>query len=126
MNQKIVKTRQILVAVSLIFSAAFFVSCEKNVYDPPKLDTTVPVSFKDEIQPIFTSNCTTCHKGSFSPDLTSGKAYESLTKGGYVNTANPESSKIYVKITSSSHTARTSDLQKQKILAWITQGALNN
>jgi hypothetical protein len=37
-----------------------------------------------------------------------------------------ESSKLYLKITSSSHSAFTLDAEKQLILIWIQQGALNN
>jgi len=126
MNQKIVLTRRSLIAVILIFSASCFVSCEKYVYDPPKIDTTIPVLFQTEIVPIFSSNCISCHKGTQDPDLRSDNAYDALKDGGYLNTENPESSSLYSKIVSAGHAARTSDIEKQKILAWITQGALNN
>lgn len=125
MNQKIVFTKHTLYAV-LLLSAACFVACEKNVIDPVKIDTTVPVSFQTEVLPIFTSNCITCHGGARNPNLTAANAWTSLTTGGYVNTTTPESSVIYVKIASGHNSSGVSETQKQKLLAWITQGALNN
>lgn len=126
MNQKIVQIRQILVAAILMFSATVFVSCEKYSWDPPKIDDTIPVSFQNEIAPIFSSNCISCHSGALNPDLRPANAYDALTNGGYINVANPESSKIYSHLLTSPHNTRCSDLEKQKILAWIKQGALND
>jgi len=125
MNQKIVLTKQALVAVFLLFSATCFVSCEGYVWDPPKIDTSIPVLFQTEILPIF-SNCTSCHGGGIDPDLRSANAYNSLSNGGYINVASPESSKIYAHLLTSPHNTRCSDLDRQKILAWIKQGALDN
>jgi len=127
MNQKIVITRQILVAVILMFSAAAFVSCEKYAWDPPKIDDTIPVSFQNEIITIFTSNnCIGCHGGGLSPDLRPANAYDALTNGGFINVASPESSLLYSHLLTSPHNTRCSDLERQKILAWIKQGALND
>jgi hypothetical protein len=84
------------------------------------------ISFQSQIQPIFSSNCIGCHNGSISPDLRAGTAFESLANGGYLNTSNPTSSPLYSKIISSGHFSRTSEIEKQTILLWITQGALNN
>lgn len=84
------------------------------------------ISFQNDIQPIFSSNCINCHSGVKSPDLSVGKAFESLTAGGYINTLNPETSMIYLQMFSTSHNPRTNDVEKQKILDWVKQGALNN
>jgi hypothetical protein len=126
MNQKIVIIRHVLVVAILIFSTGAFVACEKYVYDKPKIDQTIPVSFQTEVVPIFTSNCISCHGGTRNPDLRANKAYESLTTGGYISTSNPESSVIYQKIVSGHNSNGVSDTDKQKLLAWITQGAENN
>jgi hypothetical protein len=125
MNQKIVFIKLTLVA-TILLSATCFISCEKYTYDPPKLDPNVLISFQNDIAPIFTGNCTGCHGGAIDPDLREGKAFNSLTNGGYLNTTTPESSRLYQQVVSAGHSARTSDIQKQKILAWIKQGALNN
>ena len=126
MEHKIVKPRLILVMIILLVAGAGFTSCEKYTFNPlPPLEPDVDVLFQTEIQPIFTANCISCHGGFFDPDLRDGKAYESLTSGGYVDLP-AEDSKLYKKILSSSHLAKTNELQRQKILVWITQGAKNN
>lgn len=126
MSQKINLTKHIIAASLLLFSAMAIVSCEKNVFDPPKVDLTTPVSFQNEIIPIFANNCTSCHGGSLNPDLRAANAYESLTNGGYINTNNPESSLIYSKLLTSPHDSKCTITERNKILAWITQGAKEN
>lgn len=125
MNQKINKIRQILVALILIAAVEGFSSCEKYSYLTPKVNPDITVHFETEIQPIFTAKCITCHGGTQFPNLSEGKAYSSLTKGGFV-TAPGETSGLYLQMNSSSHVARSSDTDKQKVLNWINQGALNN
>jgi hypothetical protein len=126
MNQKVSKVKLSLAVAVLLMAIAGFTSCEKYTYTPPAVDPNYPWSLQNDIQPIFTANCVSCHGGGLSPNLTSGKSWTSLTKGGYVNLP-AETSRLYVQIsTNSSHTPKTSDAQKKMILYWITQGALNN
>ena len=113
------------IVVFIVFSAAFFTSCEKYSFKVEVVDPFVPVLFQTEIQPIFTANCITCHRGSRAPDLRDGNSYESLTSGGFV-TQPAESSRLYSQLQSASHTSRALPAEKQKILIWIQQGALNN
>lgn len=135
MNQKIVPIRQILIAVMLVFSATVFVSCEKYewVKTEIKPNLTDTVHFQSDIVPIFTSNCSSsnCHGGSFSPDLRPNKAFISLTNEGLITPDSPETPEtcgLYQAIISDAHSTRTSttDAEKQKVLSWIAQGALNN
>ena len=125
MNHKVNKTRQILVAFILLAVITGFSSCEKYSYTPPAVDPNATWHFQTDIQPIFTANCITCHGGLQAPNLTNGKSYLALTTGGFVNRP-AETSKLYSKMISSGHTARSSDADKLKVLYWITQGALNN
>jgi hypothetical protein len=126
MNQKVSKVKLSLAVVVLLMAIAGFTSCEKYTYNPPAVDPNKEWSLKDDIQPIFTSKCISCHGGALSPDLRSGNSWNSLTKGGYVNLP-AETSRLYVQITTkSSHIPKTSDVEKQEILYWITQGAKNN
>jgi len=127
MNQKIVLKKRVFAYIILFFAATAFVSCEKYTWTPTKIDDTIPVSFQNEIIPIFTgNNCTDCHPSLRQPDLRSANAYESLINGGYINTDDPQLSKLYTKLYKASHTSKCSDVDKQKILAWIKQGAQNN
>jgi hypothetical protein len=110
----------IITAGMLLFS-----SCEKYTYKLETADSQVPVLFQTQIQPIFTSNCITCHKGSRNPDLRNGNSYASLTTGGYVNLPAADS-RLYSQVISGSHSPYTIDAEKQMILIWIEQGALDN
>jgi hypothetical protein len=112
---------------ALIFAGALilFGSCEKYSFLVETVNPADSVYFQTMVQPIFTANCITCHRGSRDPDLRAGNSYASLTSGGYVDLP-AESSKLYLKINSSSHVSFTLPEEKQKILFWIQQGAHNN
>ena len=127
MNQKVMKQRLSLVVVILLVAAAGFTSCEKFDVKPIPFDATATWHFQADIQPIFNSNCVTCHNGTKQfPDLRDGKSYQALTKGGYV-TLPGETSRLYRHMTTNSeHIPRSTDTEKQKVLNWINQGALNN
>jgi hypothetical protein len=108
-----------------------FASCAKDTLVPAQsnINPNLKISFKDTIQPIFTSSCmgSSCHSGSVIPNLQAGQAYSSLTSGNYINTGSPSQSTIYTVmapggIMSNHCNATDADL----ILAWIQQGALNN
>jgi hypothetical protein len=126
MNHKVRKARVILASAILVIALAGFASCEKFTFTPPAVDPNYAWSLSADIQPIFNANCITCHGGTQPPDLRTGKSYNALTKGGYVNLPG-ETSKLYVQITTNSgHVPKTTDTEKQKILYWINQGAKNN
>jgi hypothetical protein len=115
----------------LFISSLILTSCEKFSFDLPKADPGKTYSFQTDIQPIFTSKCIVCHgSGKNQPTLDAGSAYNSLTTGGYISSDpvnSPETSILYKQITTGSgHTSILNDLQKQSILEWIRQGALNN
>ena len=125
MNHKLSKVKLSLAVILLLMAVAGFTSCEKYTFTPPAVDPNKEWSLKDDIQPIFDAKCISCHGGSKSPDLRSGKSWNALTTGGYVNLP-AETSRLYTKITGSSHTAKTSDVEKQEIFYWIEQGSKNN
>jgi hypothetical protein len=125
MNQKLNWIRQILVALVLIAVVEGFSACTKYEYLPRPVDPNQTWHFEADIQPIFNANCITCHGSAQAPNLSEGKSYNSLTKGGFVK-APGEGSRLYIQMNSSSHTSRSSDSDKKKVLYWINQGALNN
>jgi hypothetical protein len=125
MNQKAKKVKQSLVAVILLAAFTGFTSCEKYSFLPPAVNPNETWHFQGDIQPIFSAKCVTCHGGVTSPNLTDGKSYNALTKGGYVN-APAETSRLYVKMNSSEHMPRSTQADRLKVLYWIEQGALNN
>jgi hypothetical protein len=125
MNQNLKRIRQILYAVILIAAVEGFSSCEKYSYTPPAVNPNETWSLKDDVQPIFNNNCISCHGGTKAPDLRDGKSHSALTKGGYVNLPG-ETSRLYTKMTGSDHSPKSTDSEKQIVLYWINQGALNN
>ncbi|MBK3519125.1 hypothetical protein [Carboxylicivirga marina] len=121
--------RSILVLIfGLILIGAL--SCDYKYIEPIIVeipDTGEPVSFTNDVEPIFQPKCTSCH-ASRSPILTTGNAYNSLMGGGYVDTENPEESIIYVK-GASGHPGGSKALTAEElawILKWIEEGAANN
>jgi hypothetical protein len=125
MNYKVNKISQILVAVFLTAGIAGISSCEKYTFTPPKISTTDTVHFSAEIQPIFNASCVSCHGATKAPDLREGKSYQALTKGGYITPPN-ETCELYTKMIGADHSPRSSDIDKQKVLVWLNQGAKNN
>ncbi len=109
-----------------------FASCAKDTVVTPApvvINPNVKISFKDTIQPIFTAGCmgSFCHSGTIDPNLTVGKSYSSLQSGGFINTAAPAQSEIYIEMAPGGGMAShcTPD-EANLVLAWITKGALDN
>lgn len=123
------KIRQIMAVLTLM--TAFLVSsCQYDVVVEPELppiDPEVPISFKDEIAPIFSAaNCLGCHGGNVSPNLTPASAFNAIVPN-LVDTANPEESKIYfVPAPGGNHPQKYSAAQAALLKGWIEQGAKNN
>ncbi len=91
---------------------------------PPAGDT---ISFSQDIQPIFTAKCVTCHPVVYKPDLTAGNSFNALKTGSYVVDSVPASSKLYQKVNTGGSMASyiTAD-QVGLIYRWIYAGAKNN
>lgn len=118
--------------------------CSDEGDDPmdPTGGTPGPVSFADDLQPVFNSNCVGCHGdgGNAGLDLRSGRSYANLvgnpaTESGLarIEPGEPENSWLYLKITGqqtvgdqmppgSPLNTDTTD----RIRTWIEEGALDN
>ena len=125
MNQRLNMLRQLLAAFIILAAFMGLSSCEKYSWMPEIINPVDSVHFQAEIQPIFNSNCISCHGAIKAPDLRDGYSYKALTNGDYVNLPG-ETSKLYLKMTGPEHTPRSSDVDKQKVLIWINQGANDN
>lgn len=125
MNQRIKRIRLTVAAFILVAAGAGLLSCEKYQYMPPAVDPNYEWSLANDIQPIFTANCASCHGGTKAPDLREDKSFNALTKGSYI-TAPGESSKLYTKMIEPDHAPRSTDADKLKVKFWIDQGAKNN
>jgi mono/diheme cytochrome c family protein len=125
MDQKNKKIRQVLAGLVLITAIGGIVSCTKYQWAPVKIDPEVVIYYQNDIQPIFNSNCLSCHGATKAPDLRDGKSYAALTKGAYIDQPG-ETSKLYLKMIGPEHSPRSSGTDKQNVLNWINQGAKNN
>lgn len=80
-------------------------SCRKDIGPiviPPV--NTPPVSFANDIQPIFNSSCVNCHDENHQYlNLKSCCSYYELlitgTNAPYIDTVNPEQSELYLRLT---------------------------
>jgi hypothetical protein len=108
----------------LILVSLFLGSCKYDYILPEVVPVVNNVSFSTQVAPIFAEKCVSCHDNQ-APKLTADVAYSQLVPG-YVNTASPESSKIYVNASSGTHYAKVSAAQAALILEWIKEGAKNN
>lgn len=133
---KIFKLLLAVVVVALLFSNckySFIVPFEEPD-GPDNPDSTVVVSFKDDIIPIWNNgnNCTTsaCHvAGKVRPDLTPDNAFSAINSTRYINSSNPEESLIYTyphPDTNTHQRKKYNSAQAAKILKWIEEGAKNN
>jgi len=112
-------------------------SCTKTTTVVPISNSpaiTTPVSFSKDIQPILLKSCALsgCHSGSIAPDLSAATAYDALKNGNFINTATPSNSTVYLWLTGKEAITMPDGAPNNPsninalMLAWITQGALNN
>ena len=96
--------------------------------DPPPPPPPPAVSYADDVQPYFNSNCTGCHGGSNPQkgvDLTS---YQQVMAGGdggaIVIPENPDESVLVQQLEDGHRNQLASDIAR--IRTWIQEGAQNN
>lgn len=115
--------RVIFFATGLLI--AFLSACSNYEYPVDCPDGATNVSYSGDVQPIFNSNCVSCHSGGQAPALTEGWSYDELVDGGYVDTDSPCESSLY-QIFGGTHDGRADSIQISQILGWIQEGAQDN
>ncbi len=130
----------------LILIVINILSCTKDQgpVEPEIVMTTV--SFTDDVQPIFTNKCVSCHNTANNQfygylDLSDGNAYSNLVSvvsNGYapnkrVTPNDSEHSVLWQKINNSllygsnmPLTGSLTSVEIETIKVWIDEGALNN
>ncbi|HPT13982.1 MAG TPA: hypothetical protein PK796_04260 [Bacteroidales bacterium] len=110
-----------------------FASCEYdfNVYPQPVLPpvgTEDTISFAQDIIPIFTEKCVSCHKpGAFAPDLSAANAFSALTSDNYVVAKKPDESILYTCLKAGGSMNQYSTVAETALIyRWIYAGAKNN
>ena len=84
------------------------------------------ISFAQTIVPMLTNECSGCHDGSPSPDLTSNH-YDNIVNE-YIEPGDPEESILFSKVSdpSDNHYDYLDDDQREKLKQWIEEGAEDN
>ena len=124
----------ISIGLGTFLLAVIATGCYKDVISPGSDPNGPPqfVSFSGDLIPIFNKNCNMsgCHDAvpAHAPSLVPDQAYNALINGGFVNTAIPTESVIYVETKSGAMppTGALPASDTQKILDWIRNGAPNN
>jgi len=119
----------IIIGFALLI-AGLFSACEKEYFKPVDSGpATGTMSFSKDVVPILNTKCSLsgCHSGSVPPNLSDSKAYGSLVDGALVDTLTPETSILYLKITTNMPpTGKLPTGDISRILLWIKQGAQEN
>jgi hypothetical protein len=117
--------RVIIFATGLVI--AILAACDNYTIPNNCEDGATGVSYSGDVQPIFNSNCISCHPGAHPLDLREDWSYDELIDGGYV--AEPEAAceSILIQVLlGSSHDGRADSIQISQILGWIQEGAQDN
>ena len=86
----------ILISIGLFLNSCYYDSfpeVEEPDITPPNPDE--PVSYSEQIQPIWDSKCVFCHNGNEPPDLRPEVSYDVLTTEGWVVKGDADSSILY-------------------------------
>jgi len=106
---------------------------EQAVTPLPEIPADQPISFVNDIEPLFSSpgrDCTACHNGSVqNPDLREGNSYNALVPN-FVTPGDAEGSAFYQHVPGNNHpfdvgfTLPVDEIALIK--SWIDRGAENN
>lgn len=132
-NYKHKPIHKVITCILLVLVAVMLDACYNDLVVPTPTVVTQEVSFSQDIVPIFNAKCNTvaCHNASgISPILTEASAYSSLVNGGFINTQDSENSELYQWMKGNRSVSMPpsgiNNTDNALVLAWITQGALNN
>lgn len=131
--------RSCLLLTGILLSSYACTYNKGEAVNPVCADVIEQVSFAEDIQPIFTTNCATagCHSGN-TPEgnlnLEAGKSYAALSKpgAGYIDINTPNYSVLYSSLVSTSDPMPPAGQQPlsscdlKRIEVWMKEGALDN
>lgn len=113
----------------LCFSCYYDEGVEEIASDGDDTPVGEVISFKNNIQPIFTDNCVSCHDGNIAIlNLTEGEAWDELVPQ-HVTLGDAENSRLYNYLPGNGHHDVGSTLSSseiKRIKDWIDQGPVEN
>lgn len=127
------KREVLMIGAALLLLAAGCVYDVKEPDEVPDFDEMEPISFSEDVLPIFAANCLGggCHNaGAVPPALSEDEAYADLFARDQIDVDEPEESILYLRMIDSARPMPPSGLLPQAdamtVLGWITQGAQDN
>lgn len=120
--------------LTILTGVCFLFSCETEYirFDDEGtyiIDTTSPIDtvhFQNEIIPILTNNCASCHFSGTNFDMESEGVYDVLINGNWLNFADPDNSPFFQEPDPGHADDYLTIEEHTLIVKWIEQGALNN
>ncbi|MEL4455123.1 hypothetical protein [Lutimonas vermicola] len=117
----------------LMAMGLFLGSCYNDTF-PEEEEGPAPtdVSYSEKIQPLWNTDCTSCHPSIAQPDLSSNNSYNSLINGGFVIPGNADDSVLYQSLLGSNGvslmpTSGQWPISQIKLVeSWINEGAKDN
>jgi hypothetical protein len=73
--------KKLILFLILIISVSFYVSCTSSTYEEISAPVTNP-TYTANIEPVIKANCTGCHNGGQSPNLTTYAYVKDATQNG--------------------------------------------
>lgn len=129
-----IKIKRILVVTSIFILMLSLTNCYYDeVIEIEDIPANTAISFSNDIQPIFNTNCVSCHPSVSDPDLTEGNSYTFLTvtDPDMVVPNDADGSELYQRLLGIGGgimppSGALSDADISLVKNWINQGALNN
>ncbi len=122
----------LLSKIAALILTLFLTSCYYDDVVEKVIPPNTDVSFANDIQPIFNTNCVACHPAVNQPDLTEGNSYTFLTvtDPALVVPFDADGSELYQRLIGVPSVmppgGPLSNEDISLVEAWINQGALNN
>lgn len=128
------KNRYLITTLMLVLIS--WAGCKKEYVTTPVIDQTIPISYKTQIEPIWTAGClgSGCHTADIDPILTVNQSYSNLLGGAFIapTITNAENVSLYQSLMATNGkklmppAGKLTTAELNLIKTWIAQGSKNN
>ncbi len=124
------KKSKILFILSLVCLSFSISSCyyDKKVQEEI-INLPETISYANDIQPLWNTNCISCHPEDSEPDLRAANSYDAIM-GRWIKAGNASESSLYKSLIGEAvimpPSGKMSQYDINLVEKWINDGALNN